>query len=92
MKEKIWRYYHYNYAHRYVNVLEDIVAPYNHTVHRSIKLKPDQVDEHNEAEVWETFFGDWNHSNLTKTKFVLTFVCNRLVYMFVECTWLVVFV
>ena len=62
LKGKMWRYFHHNNTYRYVDVLDDIVASYNNTVHRSIKMTPNQVNEDNEATVWETLYGDENLS------------------------------
>ena len=58
LKGKMWRYFHHNNTYRYVDVLDDIVASYNNTVHRSIKMAANQVNEDNGATVWETRYGD----------------------------------
>ena len=46
----------------YFDVLDDIVAKYNNTVHRTIKMKP--------IDVTSDFYAEYNeHSNVTKPKF-----------------------
>ena len=42
----------------YINVLPQLVSSYNNTYHRSIKMKPNQVTKANEAQVWDTLYGD----------------------------------
>ena len=42
----------------YINVLPQLVSSYNNTYHRSIKMKPSQVTKTNEAQVWDTLYGD----------------------------------
>ena len=41
----------------YIDVLPKLVKSYNNTYHRSIKMKPSQVTEANEAKVWDTLYG-----------------------------------
>ena len=42
----------------YINVLPQLVSSYNHTYHRSIKMKPSQVTKANKAKVWYTLYGN----------------------------------
>jgi hypothetical protein len=39
-------------------MLPNLVYSYNHSVHRSIKLKPVDVTRENEERVWHTLYGD----------------------------------
>ena len=41
-----------------INVLPQLVSPYNDTYHTSIKMKPSQVDKANEPKVWDTLYGN----------------------------------
>ena len=41
----------------YIDVLPQLVKFYDSTYHRSIKMKPTQVTEANEAKVWDTLYG-----------------------------------
>ena len=42
----------------YIDVLPKLITSYNNTYHRSIKMKPSQVTKSNEANVWETLYGN----------------------------------
>jgi hypothetical protein len=50
---KLYRYFTYKNTTRYVEVLQDLVKSYNDTTHSTIKVAPNDVDEHNESEVRE---------------------------------------
>ena len=41
-------------------MLPDLVYSYNHSLHRSIKMKPALVSKKNEDEVWHTLYDDTN--------------------------------
>ena len=53
----MWRYFYSKGTYRWVDVLDDIVANYNNTKHRTILMKPKDVNEGNEGEVWTTLYG-----------------------------------
>ena len=56
IKEKLYRYLITNNTRRYIDVLQDIVKSYNHTVHRSLGIAPADVTEENEDENrWQQF-------------------------------------
>ena len=42
----------------YIDVVPQLVKSYNHTYHRSIKMKPSQVTKANEAKMWDTLYGN----------------------------------
>lgn len=52
LKEKMWRYFTYTDSKRYIDVLDQIVNSYNNSYHRSIKMKPVDVNKENENKVW----------------------------------------
>lgn len=49
LKERMWRYFTHRNTKRYVDVLQQIVAAYNHTRHTSIKMTPASVTLQNAA-------------------------------------------
>ena len=51
LKSKMWRYFTYANTRRYLEVLPDIVYSYNNTHHRSIGMKPSEVNRANEDAV-----------------------------------------
>lgn len=58
LKTRLWKYFTYANTKRYVKVLPEIVDAINHSYHRSIKMRPVDVNQENEAEVWQTLYGD----------------------------------
>jgi hypothetical protein len=56
LKSKMWRYFSEMGNHRYLNVLQQLVASYNNTRHRSIGMTPSQVTENNESLVWNRLY------------------------------------
>ncbi|KAL6433569.1 hypothetical protein ACFW04_006571 [Cataglyphis niger] len=40
LKEWMWRYFTHKNTRRYIDVLQDIVHAYNHTIHSTIKMQP----------------------------------------------------
>ena len=52
LKSKIWRYFTAKNTYRWVDDLSKFVDGYNHSFHRSIKMKPADVTPENAMEVW----------------------------------------
>jgi hypothetical protein len=44
LKGRMWTYFSANKTKRYLDVLQDIVYAYNHSEHRSIRMRPADVD------------------------------------------------
>ena len=57
-KNKMYKYFTAKNTLTYINVLPQLVSSYNNTYHRSIKMKPSQVTKANEAQVWDTLYGN----------------------------------
>ena len=56
LKSKMWRYFTYKNTKRYLDVLADMIWSYNNTYHRSIGMKPSQVNMSNEHCVRERLY------------------------------------
>ena len=56
-KSKMWRYFTAKKTMRYLGMLPDLVYSYNHSRHRSIKMKPSFVNSENEDDVFHTLYG-----------------------------------
>jgi len=56
IKSKMWRYFTYKNTRRYLDVLDDLVHSYNNTYHRSIGMKPTEVDSSMEQQVRERLY------------------------------------
>lgn len=52
LKTKMYRYFTYKNTYKYVDILQDLVASYNKTKHRSIKMAPCQVNDTNILQIW----------------------------------------
>ena len=53
IKTALYRYMRHEGSYRYIDALDDIVANYNNTPHRSLNdLTPNEVNKDNEADVW----------------------------------------
>jgi len=56
IKSKMWRYFTYAHTRRYLDVIDDLVHSYNNTYHRSIGMKPTEVNSSNEQLVRERLY------------------------------------
>ena len=52
LKNHMFRYFTKQDTRRYVDILQDLVKKYNNTVHRSIKMRPSDVNVANSPIVW----------------------------------------
>ena len=69
LKTKMWRYFTAKKTLRYVDMLQDLLYSYNHSVHRSIKTEPVSVTLENEKKVWHTLYSDHTEEKTPKYKF-----------------------
>ena len=56
-KGRMYKYFTANNTRRYLDVLPDLVAGYNHAYHRSIRRSPASVTVKNQKEVRDTLYG-----------------------------------
>ena len=68
LKGKIWKYFKANNTLKYVDVLQKLVRSYNNSRHRSIGIRPSDVNHANKSIVWERLYGN-EASKLVKYKF-----------------------
>lgn len=66
LKMKMWRYFTHNNTYRYVDILSDLLHSYNHTIHRSIKMRPCEVSSNNIMTVWNNLYGNKKQSMMTR--------------------------
>ena len=52
LKSKMWRYFTRHGTYRWVDVLPELMAAYNASIHRSIGMAPNDVTEDVEHELW----------------------------------------
>lgn len=53
----MWRYRTYKNTYKYIDVLDNLVSAYNNTKHKSIKMKPVEVNGRNSFQVWMNLYG-----------------------------------
>eukprot|EP00116_Pleurobrachia_bachei_P005638 sb/3465900/ len=56
IKSKLYRAFTSQGSHRWVDILEKLIRGYNNSYHRSIRMKPSQVNKSNENEVRENLY------------------------------------
>ncbi|KAJ8026994.1 hypothetical protein HOLleu_31994 [Holothuria leucospilota] len=52
----MWKYFTHRNTLKYIDILPNLVKGYNHSYHRSIKLRPVEVTKDNEDWVWRTLY------------------------------------
>ena len=68
LKMMMWKYFYAENTENWFDVLDKLVENYNNTVHETIHMKPKDVTEKNENEVWITLYGS-NFGGLPLPKF-----------------------
>lgn len=58
LKTKLWKYFTSRNSYKWLDVLPEIVHAYNHSKHRTINMKPANVNRENATLVWERLYGD----------------------------------
>ena len=56
LKGKMWKYFTANNMLKYMDILQKLVKSYNHSRHRSIGMRPVDVNETNESIVWQKLY------------------------------------
>ena len=56
LKTKMWRYFSFANTFRYIDILQELVDGYNNSYHRSINMKPVNVNVMNAQDVWKTLY------------------------------------
>jgi hypothetical protein len=57
LKTRMWKYFTENRTKVWVNILPALVRSYNNSTHRTIGIKPADVNEENKDEVWTRIYG-----------------------------------
>lgn len=67
LKEKIWKNFALRGEYRWLDALPSVVHDYNNSVHRTIKMKPSEVDATNEREIFRRAF-DYGREKKSKSR------------------------
>ena len=57
LKTSMWKYFYSKGTHTWIDVLDDLTDNYNHSKHRTIMIKPADVNKSNKDQVWITLYG-----------------------------------
>ena len=57
LKTKMWRYFTFANTFKYIDILPKLVMGYNNTVHRSIRMKPKEVNIENQKQALVSLYG-----------------------------------
>ena len=58
LKGKMWKYFTAKNTLKYIDVLQKLMYSYQHSRHRSIGMKPVDVNTENESVVWQRLYGN----------------------------------
>ncbi|CAB4026150.1 Retrovirus-related Pol poly from transposon opus, partial [Paramuricea clavata] len=58
LKALMWKYFYSASTYEWLDVLQDLTDSYNSSVNRSIKTRPNSVNESNWTDVWKTLFSN----------------------------------
>eukprot|EP00732_Lithocolla_globosa_P001254 Lithocolla_globosa_v1_NODE_591_length_3661_cov_41.346644.p1 type:complete len:354 gc:universal NODE_591_length_3661_cov_41.346644:876-1937(+) len=61
LKGRMYKYFDVTQSFRYIDVLDDLLEGYNNSYHRSIKMKPSEVNQDNEHQVLSSLYSDDVH-------------------------------
>src|SRR5277367_4363923 len=56
LKERMWKYFTGSNTYKWIDVLDKLVEGYNTSFHRTIQMKPVDVNKMNEKDVWNTIY------------------------------------
>lgn len=56
LKNKMWKKFSFNGSHKWVNILQSLIDEYNQSVHRTIKMKPNDVTHDDEEHLLNTVY------------------------------------
>lgn len=56
IKNKLWKQFSMRGSYKWINILPKLINEYNNTIHRTIKMRPNDVDMHNEQNLLDTVY------------------------------------
>lgn len=70
LKNKMWKRFSLNGTYRWIDMLQSLIKEYNSTKHRTIKMKPNDVNASNEKHLLDTVYNrKWVITPKTQPKF-----------------------
>lgn len=68
IKTNLWKLFSFRGNYKYIDILNQVISTYNNTIHRTIKMKPSDVNSSNEKLLLDTVY-NYKYSNKEKQKF-----------------------
>lgn len=68
LKNKMWKHFSFRGSYKWINILQKLIDEYNNSKHRTIRMKPDDVNESNERYLLKTVYNPIEMRN-KKVKF-----------------------
>lgn len=71
LKSKMWKQFSYRHSYKWIDILQELVDDYNNTKHRTIKMRPNEVNKENERYLLRTVYNSdtiWSQKKRTKFK------------------------
>lgn len=56
LKNKMWKRFSFQGSYKWLNILSDLTRNYNNTKHRTIKMRPEDVNRENEKHLLDTVY------------------------------------
>lgn len=70
LKNKMWKTFSFRGSYKWIDILSELIADYNDTKHRTIKMKPNNVNIRNEQLLLNTVYNrKWDIMSKSKAKF-----------------------
>jgi len=66
LKKRLFQFFQYSNSYSYLDILQDIVASYNSTIHSSLGTSPSQVTQANEQAIWDYQYISLNRADLDR--------------------------
>ena len=63
LQSKLHRWFTKSKSHRWIDILDDLTESYNNSYHRSIRMKPVDVNQKNSEDVWLNLYGNLQHDH-----------------------------
>lgn len=68
LKNTMWKRFSLRGSHKWIDILPSIIADYNNTMHRTIRMRPNDVNARNEKRLLLTVYDDDNDNKRAKHK------------------------
>lgn len=74
IKTNLWKLFSFRGTYKYIDILDSVIDTYNNTIHRTIKMKPSDVNTDNEKLLLDTVY-NYKYSKTEKQKFFVNDFC-----------------